>query len=115
MTRLRSAPLERSDRGYERAFRSGGSSLPKGGGWPARNRAATLAGCQPSKGESQERRICRLVLRVAGGQGLEAEAPPGLPGWLKVSLVVAGVIVAVFVLLVALGVGGLHGPGMHQR
>ncbi len=46
---------------------------------------------------------------------MSAEPPPGLPGWLKASLMVAGVIVAVLVLLVALGVGGAHGPGMHPR
>lgn len=46
---------------------------------------------------------------------MNTEAPPGLPAWLKVSLVVAGVIIAIFVLLSVLGVGGGHGPGLHQR
>lgn len=44
---------------------------------------------------------------------MPAEAPPGVPRWLKVSLAVAGVIVAAFLLLSALGVGGPHGPGLH--
>ena len=46
---------------------------------------------------------------------MSTEAPPGLPAWMKVSLVVAGAIVAIFVLLSVLGVGGEHGPGFHQR
>lgn len=45
---------------------------------------------------------------------MSAETPPGLPGWLKLLLVVAGTLVAVFLLLAALGVGGSHGPGLHR-
>jgi hypothetical protein len=41
-------------------------------------------------------------------------APPGVPRWLKVSAIVAGVIVLVLVLLAITGVlGGQHGPGRH--
>jgi hypothetical protein len=45
---------------------------------------------------------------------MSVEAPPGLPGWLKVSLVIAGVIVVGLLMLAAFGVGGPHGPGMHS-
>ena len=45
---------------------------------------------------------------------MSTEAPPGLPAWLKMSLVIAGAIVAIFVLLTLLGVGGEHGPKLHQ-
>ena len=45
---------------------------------------------------------------------MSSEAPPGLPAWLKMSLVVAGVIVVIFILLTLLGVGGEHGPRLHQ-
>lgn len=44
--------------------------------------------------------------------GTDAEQPPGVPRWLKVS----GLVVGVVVLLVVLGMlvlGGDHGPGRH--
>lgn len=46
---------------------------------------------------------------------MSTESPPGLPGWLKVLLLIAAVVVVGFLLLAALGVGGSHGPGMHRR
>jgi hypothetical protein len=42
------------------------------------------------------------------------QAPPGMPGWLKISLLVLAAIVGVVVVLMLAGVGGEHGPGMHQ-
>ncbi|MGH2759956.1 MAG: hypothetical protein ACRDKJ_10400 [Actinomycetota bacterium] len=36
-----------------------------------------------------------------------------MPRWVKVSLIVVGVLVAVFVVLQLIGVGGNHGPGRH--
>lgn len=38
---------------------------------------------------------------------------PGMPRWLKVSLIALAVIVLVFVLLSLLGVGPDHGPSRH--
>lgn len=41
-------------------------------------------------------------------------APPGMPRWLKVSLMVVAALVLLFVILQLTGVGGQHGPGRHQ-
>lgn len=38
---------------------------------------------------------------------------PGAPRWVKVSGIVAVVLVLLFVLLKITGVGGQHGPGRH--
>ncbi|MGH8793192.1 MAG: hypothetical protein ACRDXX_11160 [Stackebrandtia sp.] len=43
----------------------------------------------------------------------ERESPPGMPRWMKVSAIVVGVLVLLFVVLTLLGVGGDHGPGRH--
>lgn len=45
---------------------------------------------------------------------MSSDAPPGLPPWLKASLAVAGLVVVSLLLVVALGIGGDHGPGMHR-
>ena len=37
----------------------------------------------------------------------------GMPRWVKVSLLVVGGLIAVFVVLQFLGVGGEHGPDRH--
>lgn len=42
--------------------------------------------------------------------GLE---PPGRPRWVKVSLLIAGAIIVLFVVLQIVG-GGDHGPGRHS-
>jgi hypothetical protein len=36
-----------------------------------------------------------------------------MPRWVKVTAIVAGVLVAIFVVLQLTGVGGQHGPGRH--
>ena len=41
-------------------------------------------------------------------------SPPGAPRWVKVSVLVFGVLLLVFVILQLAGVGGRHGPGRHQ-
>lgn len=51
----------------------------------------------------------------------EAEAPlpgdrvagPGMPRWVKVSLIVTLVLVAIFVIANLTGIGGEHGPRRH--
>jgi len=39
---------------------------------------------------------------------------PGTPRWVKVSAIVVGVLVLLFIVLVLTGVGGPHGPGRHM-
>jgi hypothetical protein len=43
----------------------------------------------------------------------DPDAPPKVPRWLKISGVVVGVLVLLFVILQLTGVGGQHGPGRH--
>jgi hypothetical protein len=38
----------------------------------------------------------------------------GMPQWVKISLVVVGLLIALFVVLQLAGVGGDHGPGRHM-
>ena len=40
-------------------------------------------------------------------------ADEGMPRWVKVSLIVAAVVVALFLIAKATGIGGEHGPGRH--
>lgn len=37
----------------------------------------------------------------------------GMPRWVKVSLIVLGAVIALFIALQLAGVGGDHGPGRH--
>jgi hypothetical protein len=37
----------------------------------------------------------------------------GMPRWVKVSLIVVGILIAVFVILNLAGMGGRHGPSRH--
>jgi hypothetical protein len=37
----------------------------------------------------------------------------GMPRWVKVSLIVVGIVIALFVVLQLAGVGGRHGPSRH--
>lgn len=39
--------------------------------------------------------------------------PPRMPRWVKVSALVVGLLVLLFVILRLTGVGGEHGPGRH--
>lgn len=39
--------------------------------------------------------------------------PPRMPHWVKVSLIIAGVVILLVVVLMLAGVGGQHGPGRH--
>ena len=41
-------------------------------------------------------------------------SPPGMPRWVKASLLVVAAFVLIFVILKFTGVGGEHGPGRHQ-
>lgn len=38
----------------------------------------------------------------------------GMPRWVKVSLLVVGLLIAIFIVLQLAGVGGDHGPGRHM-
>ena len=42
------------------------------------------------------------------------DAPPGMPRWVKVSAVVVGLLILLFVVLQLTGIAGEHGPGMHS-
>lgn len=48
----------------------------------------------------------------AGGQD-DRESPPGMPRWVKVPLIIIGILVLLFVILQLTGLGGEHGPGRH--
>jgi hypothetical protein len=39
----------------------------------------------------------------------------GIPRWVKVFAIIAGVLVLLFVILQLTGIGGEHGPGRHMR
>ncbi|GAB4080734.1 hypothetical protein GCU67_04145 [Modestobacter muralis] len=39
--------------------------------------------------------------------------PPGMPRWVKITAVVVGVLVLLFLVLQLTGVAGQHGPGRH--
>ena len=41
-------------------------------------------------------------------------ARTGMPPWVKISLIVVGVLIAVFIVLQIAGVGGQHGPRRHM-
>ena len=41
-------------------------------------------------------------------------SPPGMPRWVRVSLLVVAAAVLILVSLMVTGVGGEHGPGRHQ-
>ena len=45
---------------------------------------------------------------------LPSSEPPRMPRWVKVSAVVLGVVILMFVILQLTGVGGNHGPGRHS-
>lgn len=40
--------------------------------------------------------------------------PPGMPRWVKVSAIVVGVLILVFLVLQLTGIAGNHGPGRHS-
>ena len=40
--------------------------------------------------------------------------PPGMPRWVKVTAIVVGVLILVFLVLQLTGIAGDHGPGRHS-
>jgi hypothetical protein len=46
--------------------------------------------------------------------GSPSGEPPTMPRWVKVSAVVVGVVIVLFVILQLTGIGGSHGPGRHS-
>jgi cytochrome b561 len=48
------------------------------------------------------------------GSRPEAEAPPGTPRWVKVTAIVVGLLILLFLVLQLTGIAGEHGPGMHS-
>ena len=50
---------------------------------------------------------------LAGTAGKEDNSHAGMPRWVKISLLVVGALLAVFVLANVTGVAGDHGPGRH--
>ena len=57
------------------------------------------------------------MTQLHNDQGVERsrsdERPPGMPRWVKVSLLVAGLLLAALLVL-KVAVGGEHGPGRHN-
>jgi hypothetical protein len=43
----------------------------------------------------------------------EADVPPGTPRWVKVTAIVVGLLILLFLVLQLTGIAGEHGPGMH--
>lgn len=43
----------------------------------------------------------------------ESRSGTGMPRWVKISLVIVGALIALFVILNLTGRGGQHGPGRH--
>ena len=48
------------------------------------------------------------------GADADHDSPPGMPRWVKVSAIVVGVLVVLFLVLQLTGIGGEHGPGRHN-
>jgi hypothetical protein len=44
----------------------------------------------------------------------ESAGPPGMPRWVKVTAIVVGLLVLLFLVLQLTGLAGEHGPGMHS-
>jgi cytochrome b561 len=49
----------------------------------------------------------------SSGPRPDPDAPPRMPRWVKISAIVVGVLLAVFLVLQLTGVAGQHGPGRH--
>ena len=59
---------------------------------------------EPSRSES---------IPQSNARGHDEGQPPGMPRWVKLSLIIVAALVLGFVLLQLVGLGGQHGPGMH--
>lgn len=46
--------------------------------------------------------------------GSPSGGPPKTPRWVKVSAIIAGVVIVVVVIAMLTGLGGSHGPGRHS-
>ena len=44
---------------------------------------------------------------------VDCATPPGMPRWVKVTGIVVGILILLFVVLQLTGVAGQHGPGRH--
>lgn len=51
---------------------------------------------------------------LAGTAGKADDSHAGMPRWVKISFLVVGALVLVFVLANITGVAGEHGPGRHR-
>lgn len=47
-----------------------------------------------------------------GGE-THGDLPPRMPRWVKVSAIVVGVLILLFLVMQLAGIGGQHGPGRH--
>ena len=48
------------------------------------------------------------------GTDQDGPSPPGMPRWVKVTALVVGILVLVFLVLQLTGIAGQHGPGRHM-
>lgn len=46
--------------------------------------------------------------------GVDPGLPPGMPRWVKVTAIVVGLLLLLFLVLQLTGIAGEHGPGMHS-
>jgi hypothetical protein len=49
-----------------------------------------------------------------GGVAPSGESPPGMPRWVKVTAIIIGILVVLFIVVLLTGIGGQHGPGRHR-
>ena len=57
--------------------------------------------------------MAEQVPHTRGGEAAHGDLPPRMPRWVKVSVLVVGVLVLLFLVLQLTGLGGEHGPGRH--
>jgi hypothetical protein len=44
---------------------------------------------------------------------VEKPTYPGMPRWVKISGMIAGLVIALAIVVIVFGIGGPHGPGRH--
>ena len=62
---------------------------------------------------SEEELLAERGPYTSSGGDSQGELPPRMPRWVKVSAIVVGFLVLLFLVLQLAGIGGEHGPGRH--